>query len=356
MTTGEPPRDPPRKPRVFSVGDPALVVSTEPVVELPPRGARSAEGADITPPPRLTYRVPLPTAAGVSKGVRFGALFASAMVSLATLAASVSFFRFVSVALQRDDWIGWVSVGLAGVAALSGLVLLGREVLGLVRLARLGRLRKDLDVALSTRDAKSEREALVRLKALYTARADMRWGLARFAEHERDIHDPGNLLKLADRELMAPLDQEARGLILRSGKRVATVTALSPFALLAVGYVLVENVGLLRRLAALYGGRPGVLGSLRLARLVVSHVIGTGSLALTDDLLGQFFGQDILRRLSRRLGEGAFNSALTARLGAAALDIIRPVPFIDSTPVRARDILTQLFAGEEKDGRGGTVR
>lgn len=355
MTTGDTPSEQLRKPRVFSLDDPALEVSAEPAAAAPRGASRTGGDSDRVPPPKTSYRVPLPTAAGVSKGVRFGALFVSAMVSLATLAASVSFFRFVSVAWERDDWIGWVSVGLAGVAALSGLVLLGREVMGLVRLARLGRLRRDFDRALAAGDATAERDALTRLKPLYAARADMRWGLARFAEHERDIHDPGNLLKLADRELMAPLDQQARALILKSAKRVATVTALSPFALLAVGYVLVENVGLLRRLAELYGGRPGVLGSLRLARLVVTHMIGTGSLALTDDLLGQFFGQDILRRLSRRLGEGAFNSALTARLGAAALDIIRPVPFIDARPVRARDVLAEIFASEEKEGTADKV-
>ena len=49
---------------------------------------------------------------------------------------------------------------------------------------------------------------------------------------------------------------------------------------------------------------------------------------MTDDLLGQFLGQDILRRLSRRLGEGAFNGALTARIGIAAIEVIRPLPFL----------------------------
>ena len=29
---------------------------------------------------------------------------------------------------------------------------------------------------------------------------------------------------------------------------------------------------------------------------------------MTDDLVGQFIGQDVLRRLSRRLGEGAFTA------------------------------------------------
>lgn len=333
----------PRRPRVFDVDDPHMARP----VETPSPATGLDPGADDSSPRRVGARLSLPTAAGVSRGVRFGAIFVSALVSLATLAATISFLRFVSIALARDDWVGWTAAGLLAVAALSGLVLLAREVIGLLRLARLGRLRRDMDKALADKDPAAEREGLVRLKALYAARADMAWPLARLREHEGDIHDAGGLLALADREVMAPLDTQARQLVLRSAKRVSTVTALSPLAIIAVGYVLIENVGLLRRLAALYGGRPGVLGSLRLARLVVAHIVGTGGLALTDDLLGQFFGQDVLRRLSRRLGEGAFNGALTVRLGAAALDVIRPLPFIDAPPIRARDIVKELFVGDE---------
>jgi putative membrane protein len=72
-------------------------------------------------------------------------------------------------------------------------------------------------------------------------------------------------------------------------------------------------------------------------------MIATGGIAMTDDLLGQFLGQDLLRRLSRRLGEGAFNGALTARLGVAALEVIRPLPFLASKPPRVRDILAEAL-------------
>jgi putative membrane protein len=344
----------PRRPRVFSTTDPAVKITLDqtPPPATPRNSATEPESAAA--PENLTksrYRIPLPTAAGVSASVRCGAIFGTALVSLATLAASISFMRFVSVALERDDWIGWTAVALLATAALSGLVLIGREVMGLLRLARLGRLRKDMDTAIAAKDKAAERDGLVRLKALYVARPDMRWPLSRVAEHERDIHDPGSLLALADRELMAPLDVQARALVIKSAKRVSTVTALSPLALIAVGYVLVENVGLLRRLATLYGGRPGIIGSLKLARLVFAHIVGTGGVALTDDLIGQFFGQDILRRLSRRLGEGAFNGALTVRLGAAALDVIRPLPFIDAPPIRARDIVKDLFVTSDGSER-----
>ena len=91
-------------------------------------------------------------------------------------------------------------------------------------------------------------------------------------------------------------------------------------------YVAVENLRMLRTVAGLYGGRPGTIGSLRLARMVITHIIATGGIALTDDLLGQFIGQDVLRRLSRRLGEGAFNGALTARVGATAIEVAGPSP------------------------------
>ena len=48
-------------------------------------------------------------------------------------------------------------------------------------------------------------------------------------------------------------------------------------------------------------------------------------------------------RLSRRLGEGAFNGALTARIGAAAVEVCRPLPFIAAPPIRARDMLAEAF-------------
>jgi putative membrane protein len=142
---------------------------------------------------------------------------------------------------------------------------------------------------------------------------------------------------------MLPLDGEARRLVTRAAKRVATVTALSPMALIAVAYVLIENLRLLRALATLYGARPGFAGVTRLARLVFTHIVATGGVAMTDDLVGQFLGQDLLHRLSRRLGEGAFNGALTARMGVTALEVIRPVPYRTTKPPRIRDVLAEAL-------------
>lgn len=323
----------PRPPQSFRVDDPDLVM---PDIPAPTQSADAA-------PPQKEAPITLPGLADIGRGARWGAMLIAAMLALAGLAASLWFARFVSVAIGRDDWIGWFAVGLLTIIAACAAMLALREVFGLLRLSRLGRLRRAVDAALTTKDLAAERSAVIALERLYAGRADMRWGLDRLAEHRGDVRDPGELLAIADRELMAPIDAEARRRVLASAKRVMTATALSPVMVLSVGFVLYENMRLLRAIGALYGGRPGALGGLRLARHVATHLVATGSVALTDDLLGQFLGQDLLRRVSRRLGEGAFNGALTVRVGAAAIEVVRPLPFIAAPPVRVRDIVGELL-------------
>lgn len=331
-----------RKPRVFATDDPSIVRDTPEIGEEPDAGS--------APPVAGPIRV-RPTATELQSGIRWGSWFLAAMAALTALAAGLAVARFVSTALERNDWVGWLAFGLLAIAALSAAVMMVREVFGLFRLARLAQLRKDVDLAVLNKDATAERKAVVGLQNLFSARADCRWGLAKLKEHAGDVRDAGDLLRLADRELMAPLDLEARRAVLKSAKRVATVTALSPMAWIAMLFVVVENLRLMRSLATLYGGRPGGVGALRLARMVVSHIVATGGVAMTDDLLGQFLGQDMLRRLSRRLGEGAFNGALTARIGVAAIEVTRPLPFLDAPPIRVRDLVPEVFrrtAQEEK--------
>ncbi len=321
----------PRRPQAFAADDPSLVSEPAPDVDAP-----ADAGGATAPDAQLTR----PTLADLGeRGLRWGTLLISALAGAAALGIAAWFARLVSAALVREDWLGWTTLGLLLLAALAAVMLLLREIIGYSRLARLHRLKADVAAALRDRNQRRERKAARRLADLYAGRPPLALAVRRFREHARDVHDPGELLALADRDIVATLDAEARALITRSAKRVATVTAMSPIVLISVGYVAIENLRLLRALASLYGGRPGFLGSLRLARLVLGHIVATGGLALTDDLLGQFLGQDILRRLSRRLGEGAFNGALTARIGVAAIEVIRPLPFLAAKPPRVRDIL-----------------
>ena len=329
-----------RGPRVFRADDPALV-ETVAAPDAPPRDTpRAAADAGLAPNANPGLRA---TAGDMlDKGFRWGTLLVSALAAAASIAAGLWFTRFVSVGLERDDWLGQVIRTLMAVAGVAALVLLVREWIGWRRLSRLGRLRRDVEQAITAKDTRAERRLADRIQSLYRGRPELAWALDRIASHRADVHDPAALLTLVERDLVAPLDISARRLITTSAKRVATVTALAPLASIAFAFIVVENLGLLRRLATLYGGRPGFAGALRLGRSVVGNLIAAGGLALTDDLLGQFIGQDVLRRLSRRLGEGAFNGALTARIGVAAIGVVRPLPYLEASQVRVRDILAEV--------------
>jgi|GEM_PF-217340 len=288
------------------------------------------------------------------KGLRWGAILISAITSLMMLAATTWLTHFISATIAGNDWLAWASFMVLCIAVVAMLAIALREIAGIMRLHKLRKFRQQVEQVVASGDANGERRVVRRLKAIYRQRADMKWALARFHDHEQDIVDAGDLLILAERDLLRPLDLEARFAITSSAKKVSLVTAISPIAIIDVLFVLSQNLMLLRRLATLYGARPGVLGGLRLAKLVAGHIIATGGLALTDDLIGQILGHDLMRRLSRRIGEGVFNGALSARIGIAAIEILRPLPFIEARPLRLRDLVPIIFKRAEDQHKRNT--
>ncbi|MEQ1649563.1 MAG: TIGR01620 family protein [Hyphomicrobiaceae bacterium] len=331
-------RDDTRKPRVFKPDDPALT-----------RGDTDSGRDDVDGTPNQTGD-PRGTTSGklISRdlsqvGFRWGALLLSATVGALALSAGLWFWRVVGVGLERDDAIGWLVRGLVAVVAIALLAIVLKEVAGFLRLNRLSRLKADARAAIEKRDTKAEGAIADRLLLLYGQSPERRWAVDRVRQHRSDVLDPGQLLMLVEREVLTGVDQEARRAITESAKRVATVTAMMPMMSLAFLFLIFETLRMLRRVATSYGGRPGFAGSLRLGKTVVGNLIAAGGVALTDDLLGQFVGQDMLRRLSRRLGEGVFNGALMARIGVASLDVIRPLAFGEGRQVRVRDIVSEVF-------------
>ncbi len=176
-------------------------------------------------------------------------------------------------------------------------------------------------------DLAAARKVADRLAALYAGRDELRWGRDRFAERRGDIFDADALFDLAEAELLAPLDAAARIEVEGAARQVAVVTAVVPLALADVLTALASNLRMIRRIAEIYGGRGGTLEAWRLTRAVMTHLVATGAVAVGDDLLGSIGGGHVLSRVSRRFGEGVVNGALTARVGIAAMEVCRPLPF-----------------------------
>jgi putative membrane protein len=110
-------------------------------------------------------------------------------------------------------------------------------------------------------------------------------------------------------------------------------------------------------LSEIYGGRSGSLGSIRLMRKVFTALLGAGAMALADDLVGSVAGGGVLAKISRRFGEGVINGALTARVGLAAMELSRPMPFAalprPNTGTTTTRALAGLFGRGDKDDSVG---
>ena len=180
-------------------------------------------------------------------------------------------------------------------------------------------------------------------------RADTAMARRRVSAHLGEIIDGRDLLMLAERDLVAPLDARAKALASAAARRVSVVTAVSPRAFFDVAFVLYESVRLIRRIATIYGGRPGTLGLFRLMKAVVSHLAVTGSIAVGDTLLQQFVGHGLAGRLSAKLGEGVVNGLMTARIGLSAMDVCRPLPFLGAERPRLKDLAGNLLTPESAD-------
>jgi putative membrane protein len=258
---------------------------------------------------------------------------------------SVAVYDFVAGMLARNTWLGWFAFGLTGLAILVLVALALREALGFYRLGRLDTLRAEAVSARNSAELKAAGRVTDHLHGLYKSRPDLRWGAARLAERRGDIMDADALLNLTETELLGPLDLAARAEIESAARRVATATALIPLALADVAVALFSNLSMIRRIAAIYGGRSGTLGSLKLLRRVFGHLLATGALALGDDLIGSVAGGGILGKLSRRFGEGVVNGALTARVGIAAMELCRPMPFTALPRPKVTNLISRSLTG-----------
>jgi putative membrane protein len=318
-----------RKPAAFRVEEVDIFVPPEPI---PP--TVSAEPA----PPAARVRV-LPN---LERGLRWGSIFFGALGGLVSLIASLWLYDWVIELLSRDDWIGWAAVGLLGLVLFALLMIVLREMTGLLRLGRLGKIRHEADSAARQNDKALALDVTRRLKNFYAGRADLAWGLQRLADHEHDIMNAEELLRLDERTLIAPLDPVARNIVAASAKRVSVVTAVSPNAVIDMLFVGAQNLRMLRKLATLYGARPGTLSLIKLARMVVTHIVLTGGIALGDDVIQQVIGHGLTAKLSARLGEGLFNGALTTRIGIAAIDVCRPLPYVERQRPRFRELVAEV--------------
>ncbi len=322
-----------RQPRAYRLNDPGVAAGDIVVTDEPFDAIEAADGTLVPMPERR--RAP------------WSALLISALSGLLLMAIGLGIEELIADLYALAPWLGYVALALAALAIIAFVAIIARELAGLWREERIEGLRQAAADALAVRDHQAAKRVTADLSALYAGRASTRANRARLKQLTDEIIDAEDRLAIAERELLGPLDAQAKRAIAGAAKQVSLVTAVSPRAIVDVAFVTFAAVRLLGTLARIYGGRPGFFGFLRLGRAALNHLAVTGGVAVGDSLMQQVLGLGLAARVSAKLGEGVLNGLMTARFGLAALAVCRPLPFIREDVPKIGDVAGELLSRAE---------
>ena len=115
--------------------------------------------------------------------------------------------------------------------------------------------------------------------------------------------------------------------------------------MLDVVFVVAQIVRLVRRIAEIYGGRPGLLGLVKLARSIGAISPSPAAWRSATACCSSWSATGSPRASRPGMGEGVLDGLLTAQGRTAALAVRRPAPFsVDKAP-GVSDVAPFLFSG-----------
>ena len=260
----------------------------------------------------------LPEAASApgSSGWGMPALVLAGFVVLALGLAALQTGNFVADEFHRSPWLGWLTLAVSVLGF--GLILLGiaRELRGLLRLAAVDQLRADLAGPDPERRTRAARRWLAGVE-----------GGAALLPAVLALNDPDAVAPLLRAGIEAGLRARADGLGRRAALQVVAGMAAAPAPALVVLLISWRGLRLIHQVAALYGLRPGLLGTLSLLRRTAFAASAT---AVTEVAVNSAahaaLSTPLLAHLAGEMAGGAVAARRMVVLARAAAVACTPVP------------------------------
>ena len=228
---------------------------------------------------------------------------------------ALSIGNFIADQFSRAPWLGWLTTGVAATG--SGLIVaaIWRELSFLHRLDGVDRLRADLADPACTKDAAKAWLASLPHSASVAPALDA-------------ASSPEAVMALLRAGPARVIAEQARALGQTAAVQMLAVTAAVPSPALDGVIVTLRGVRLVRQVAALYGFRPGTLGTIALLRrTLLSGVYVAGANIAADTLVKAAISHPALQQLVGDVagaGVAARRMIVLARATSAACSPVLP--------------------------------
>ena len=245
-------------------------------------------------------------------------------------------------AWQQQDWFALGTLGAGTLIILAGAGSLAAEWRRLYRLRQRAEERDRAGELLRSHALGQGREFCLGL----AGRAGIRQGhpaLVHWLAALQDTHSDREVVELYARMVQPVIDRRARREISRSAAESALMIAVSPLAVVDMGFIAWRNLRLINRIAAIYGIEVGYFSRIRLFRLVLLNIAFAGVSEWVREMGMDWMSQDLAARLSARIAQGMGAGLLTARLGIKAMELCRPLPWLNGDKPRLGDYRHELI-------------
>lgn len=191
---------------------------------------------------------------------------------------------------------------------------------------------------------------------LYKQRIDLKTQLDHFYITLNDSHQDREICQLFSNQVLKILDQQAYQLITQKATETTLIVMISQIPLIDGLVMAWRNLQMIQDLANLYGVKPSILNTGKLASGFFKNILYAGVTEIIADTTSELLGNTLLSVFSAQLAQGLSSGILTARLGIHTMQACRPLPFTESEHPQLKDIRQEIvytlknFFSPKKEG------
>jgi putative membrane protein len=271
--------------------------------------------------------------------------------SLGTLLICLLFvdaYYFLANQYAHSFFLGTLFLGLLATLTTAMGVLVWRAYQNIQIMRTISALQQEGERLMTNNGYGNGIHYINRVSHFYIHRPDIKARLDKFYITLNDTHDDSEICTLFSKEVIGEIDQQAYRVVVQRSKETALLVMISPVALLDTLFTLWRNVNLVRDIATLYGGRPGLLSSISLISAVLQNLIYADVSEMLAETLSNTFGNSVLSVVSTQAVQAVGSGVLTARVGLRTMQACRPLPFAEEDKPRLSGIRWEILSSITK--------